>query len=72
MLLPQLVTCPHCGKPAEIDVDPDGGKNQDYEEECHACSKLWHVHIRIHGAGNASVHLSPIESEDEEADEDES
>jgi hypothetical protein len=68
VLLPQLVTCPYCGKPAEIDVDPDGGKRQDYEEECPNCAKLWKVHARIHGS-SASVHLSAVEGDGEDEEE---
>lgn len=66
MLLPQMATCPFCGKLCEIDVDPDGGKRQDYEEDCPECGGTWKVHVRIHGSGSASVSLSAAESPAEE------
>jgi len=40
------VTCPHCGEGATIIVDPGGGGEQDYVEDCPVCCRPWLVHVR--------------------------
>ena len=57
MLISQMVSCPYCGAPNEIEIDPSGGKRQDYEEDCQVCCRPWQVRVRIGGSGEARVHL---------------
>jgi hypothetical protein len=33
------LTCPYCGEPAETFVDPGGGEQQDYVEDCAVCCR---------------------------------
>jgi hypothetical protein len=41
------VACPYCGEPATIAVDPTGGAEQDYVEDCPVCCRPWSVHVRV-------------------------
>lgn len=60
------VSCPYCGEPQEIEVDPSGGKRQSYTEDCQVCCRPWRVQVRIQG-GEAEVQLF---AEDETYDPD--
>jgi hypothetical protein len=40
------VSCPHCGEEATISIDPGGGTEQDYVEDCPVCCRPWMVHLR--------------------------
>lgn len=37
-MLPAM-TCPYCGEPNDIYVDPGGGELQDYIEDCAVCCR---------------------------------
>jgi len=41
---PELV-CPYCGEPAEVDVDPGGPDDQDFQQDCTVCCRPWQVHV---------------------------
>ena len=32
-------TCPHCGEPIDVYVDPGGGEYQEYVEDCSVCCR---------------------------------
>ena len=49
------VTCPYCGEACTISLDPGGGAEQDYVEDCQVCCQPWHVSVRYDGEGVASV-----------------
>ena len=49
-----LVVCPYCGEEIEIVVDPGGGSNQAYVEDCPVCCSPWMVHVQYSG-GDVSV-----------------
>ena len=45
-------TCPYCGEPVELTVDPDGGGHQVFVEDCPVCCRPWQVEvIEQHGGG---------------------
>ena len=51
------VLCPYCGEKVEIVLDPVGGAEQDYVEDCEVCCRPWHVTVRYDETGAAAVHL---------------
>jgi hypothetical protein len=65
-LICKTVSCPYCGEPNDIELDPSGGASQSYEEDCQVCCRPWSVKVRISGQ-RASVSLS---AQDETAEED--
>jgi transposase-like protein len=60
------VSCPYCGEPQAIEIDPSGGKRQSYTEDCQVCCRPWRVQVRFRG-GEAEVRLY---AEDETYDPD--
>ncbi len=44
------VSCPYCGEHVEVIVDPGGGLEQEYVEDCEVCCRPWQVHVRFHGS----------------------
>ncbi|MES2200627.1 MAG: CPXCG motif-containing cysteine-rich protein [candidate division FCPU426 bacterium] len=58
----ETVTCPYCGEPNEISIDPSAGSRQAYVEDCQVCCRPWHVRIHIARDGEAQVSL---QTEDE-------
>ncbi len=38
--------CPYCGEPNEILLDPGGGENQSYIEDCEVCCHPWTVKVQ--------------------------
>lgn len=51
------VTCPHCGEPNEIALDPGGGAAQDYVEDCQVCCRPWRVLVHYGPDGRADIAL---------------
>jgi hypothetical protein len=51
------VSCPWCGEGVTIAVDPGGGEDQQYVEDCQVCCRPWHVHVVFDGEGHAVVHV---------------
>jgi hypothetical protein len=49
------VQCPYCGEWATIFVDPSGGAEQTYVEDCPACCRPWLVHAREEERGGFAV-----------------
>jgi hypothetical protein len=39
------VLCPYCGELNEIGLDPGGGRNQEYVEDCQVCCRPWRVEV---------------------------
>ncbi len=44
--------CPHCGQPLDLDLDPGGGEEQDYIEDCSVCCRPVRVHVVYDEADN--------------------
>jgi len=55
-----VVVCPYCGEPVEISLDPAGGREQEYVEDCEVCCNPWRVRVRYDAAtGAARVEVEP-------------
>jgi hypothetical protein len=52
-----IVLCPYCGEPNEVGVDPGGGADQAYVEDCQVCCHPWRVIVSYDADGGASVTL---------------
>lgn len=50
-------TCPYCGEPVELALDPGGGPRQSYVEDCPVCCRPWQVTATWDGEGRARVAL---------------
>lgn len=55
------VYCPYCNETVEIALDPGGGAEQEYVEDCEVCCQPWSVSVRYRGDGSASVSLTPLD-----------
>lgn len=56
------VWCPHCGEPNEIGLDPGGGADQEYVEDCQVCCRPWRVRVHWDREGLASVDVEPLDN----------
>jgi len=50
-----VVSCPYCGEPVEIVLDPGSGSDQEYVEDCEICCRPWRVRVRYDRFGQADV-----------------
>jgi len=48
-------TCPTCGEPIVIPLDPSQGADQQYVEDCPVCCRPWKVRVRYRRDGSADV-----------------
>lgn len=53
------IYCPYCGQLNEIALDPGGGSEQEYVEDCQVCCRPWRVLVRYGPAGEARVEAEP-------------
>lgn len=56
-----VVNCPYCGEAIEITVDPGGGSEQEYVEDCEVCCQPWLVRVSYTG-GSAHVTADPLDA----------
>jgi hypothetical protein len=49
------VECPYCGERVTIFVDPGGGEEQLYVEDCPVCCRPWTVAARLEEPGGYAV-----------------
>lgn len=49
------VCCPYCGETSSIAVDPGGGEEQEYIEDCPVCCRPWRVRLAYGLDGRAEV-----------------
>jgi hypothetical protein len=49
------VSCPYCGEPVDIALDPGSGSRQEYVEDCQVCCRPWQVHVTYLADGSAEV-----------------
>jgi len=54
-----IVSCPYCGEPNEIGLDPGSGEQQDYVADCQVCCRPWRVVVHYGHDGSADVTLVP-------------
>jgi hypothetical protein len=55
------VQCPYCGEAVDIALDPAGGADQEYVEDCQVCCRPWRVRVRYHGDAQAVVSVSALD-----------
>ncbi len=41
------IFCPYCGESSEVLVDPVGGSEQSYVEDCAVCCRPMEIRVRI-------------------------
>lgn len=49
------VTCPYCGETVTVGLDPGGGPDQTYVEDCQVCCQPWQLHVAYDTQGVAQV-----------------
>jgi hypothetical protein len=49
------VWCPYCGEASEVALDPGGGAQQTYVEDCPVCCRPWRVTVSYQPDGTADV-----------------
>jgi len=54
-------SCPYCGEPVSIFLDPAGGSVQDYVEDCSVCCQPMSVSVRFTGGGQSEVSVNPAQ-----------
>lgn len=52
-----LIRCPYCGEEVEITLDPGGGTDQEYVEDCEVCCRPWQLHVTFDLDGAADVQV---------------
>jgi hypothetical protein len=52
------LVCPYCGEPAEVDVDPGGGEDQEFEQDCAVCCRPWQVRVQRAEDGTETITLT--------------
>lgn len=63
------VKCPYCGETVEIVLDPGGGPEQEYVEDCQVCCRPWAVRVTWNDSGTAEVEVEASDDVDVEEDE---
>jgi hypothetical protein len=43
------LSCPYCGEPVEVRVDPAGPDEEQYVEDCPVCCRPWSVSVSREG-----------------------
>jgi hypothetical protein len=59
--LDAFVLCPYCGEGVELTLDPGGGEQQEYVEDCEVCCQPWRVSVFYHPDGSAEVSLRTMD-----------
>lgn len=49
------IECPYCGELVTIFIDPGGGAEQTYVEDCPVCCRPWTVHAQEEEPGGYAV-----------------
>lgn len=60
------VKCPYCGETVEIALDPGGGPEQEYVEDCQVCCRPWQVRVTYNDSGTAEVEVEAGDDQDAE------
>lgn len=55
------VVCPHCNESVEITLDPSGGDQQEYVEDCEICCNPWSVTVHFGADGKAEVEVAALD-----------
>ena len=51
------IVCPYCGEPNLVGLDPGGGEDQEYFEDCQVCCRPWVVRVNYASPGRAQVYV---------------
>lgn len=54
------VTCPHCAEEFTLHLDPGGGGEQEYVEDCEICCRACRVLVTWDEDGEAEVSLEEL------------
>jgi hypothetical protein len=52
------VTCPYCGETVSVALDPGGGPEQRYVEDCPVCCRPMELLVRRLGDGELTVNAA--------------
>ena len=63
------VKCPYCGETVEIALDPGGGAEQEYVEDCQVCCRPWLVRVNYNASGGAEVEVEASDDVDADGEE---
>jgi hypothetical protein len=56
------VQCPYCSEDVEISLDPGGGAEQQYVEDCQVCCQPWRVQVAYQEDGHADVTVTALDA----------
>ena len=56
------VYCPSCGEANEVALDPGGGNDQEYVEDCQVCCRPWLMYVKYGRDGSAEVEVYSSDS----------
>ncbi len=65
------VVCPYCGESQEIALDPGGGPDQEFVQDCEICCRPWNVHVAFRRDGSARVSVEAADEAGGDVGEDE-
>jgi hypothetical protein len=57
-----IVYCPSCGEANEVALDPGGGSDQEYVEDCQVCCRPWLMYVKYGQDGRAEVEVYSSDS----------
>jgi hypothetical protein len=57
-----IVDCPYCGEPNEVTLDPGGGNDQEYVEDCQVCCHPWLMYVKYARDGSVDVDVYASDS----------
>jgi hypothetical protein len=57
-----LVSCPYCGESTEVALDPGGGNDQEYIEDCQVCCRPILMYVKYARDGRADVEVYASDS----------
>ena len=57
-----IVYCPSCGEANEVALDPGGGSDQEYVEDCQVCCRPWLMYVKYGRDGSAEVEVYSSDS----------
>lgn len=56
-----LVICPHCGEQVPVDIDPSGGRQQRYVEDCWVCCRPILLTVEVLPTGDVTINAVQAE-----------
>ena len=56
-----FVSCPYCGQEVELIVDPTGGAQQQYVEDCDVCCQPLSIRVTLDGEGQPFVNVATLD-----------